>query len=77
MYHWEKCDLTCNSKKVTDTQTDDKVPFESKPQAAHEVQDEVLFFLTSVIQMTQTHSIAFESHYKPGRIKIFDEKRMK
>lgn len=44
MYHWEKCDLTCNSKKVTDTQTDDKVPFESKPQAAHEIQDEVLFF---------------------------------
>ena len=69
-HHWEQYDLTCNGKEVTETQTDGKVAFEPKPQAAHEFQDKGL-------QLTQTHSIALESYYRHGRSKIFDEKTMK
>lgn len=62
-HHWEQCDLTCNGKKVTETQTDGKVSFESKLQAAHGVQDKgILFFY--IIQMTQTCSTALESQYQ-------------
>lgn len=43
-HHWEQYDLTCNGKEVTETQTDGKVAFERKPQAAHEVQDRGLQF---------------------------------